>query len=290
MPDAVFHHTESLEGAPERMRVRFWGVRGSIPTPQAENLGVGGNTACVEVRLPDGSCCVFDAGTGARRFGAHLLQEAEGAALDLHLFLSHFHWDHIQGLPFFAPLYDPTSRLTIHASDHDGPPADLIAEQMQEPFFPVAFADLPAETRIEPIHGIEPVHLGTMTVRPFPVHHTQFVLGYRLESPNASMVYCTDYEHGDDTLDALLVETAAGADLLICDAQYTPEEYATRQGWGHTTWEWAARLAREAEVRHLALFHHDPAHDDEALAQILEAAQSIFPHTVLATEGVAVDL
>ncbi|NNF56834.1 MAG: MBL fold metallo-hydrolase [Rhodothermaceae bacterium] len=289
MPVAVYD-TKLPEGTPERMRVRFWGVRGSIPTPQAENLGVGGNTACVEVRLPDGSCCAFDAGTGARPFGAYLLHEADGAALDLHLFLSHFHWDHIQGLPFFAPLYAPTSRLTIYASDHDGPPADLITEQMQEPFFPVAFEELPAETRIEPIHGIDPVRLDAATVHPFPVHHTQFVLGYRLESHNASVVYCTDYEHGDAELDALLVETAAGADLLICDAQYTPEEYATRQGWGHTTWEWAARLAREAEVGHLALFHHDPAHDDEMLAQILEAAQGLFPHTILATEGVAVDL
>jgi phosphoribosyl 1,2-cyclic phosphodiesterase len=272
------------------MRVRFWGVRGSIATPLPETLGVGGNTACVEVRTPGGPPLVLDLGTGARALGAALVHEADGAALDLHVLLSHFHWDHIQGFPFFAPLYGPGNRVTIYASAAEGTPRDLLTGQMTAPYFPVDFARLPVRPRFVTLRAGRAVAVGGVTVRPFPVHHTQHVFGFRLEADGAAVVYCTDYEHGDPGADAHVEKMAAGADLLICDAQYTPEEYAVRQGWGHTTWVVAARLAARAGVGRLALFHHDPTHGDADLARILEAARALFPDTLLATEHTVVDL
>ena len=269
----------------EHMHVRFWGVRGSIPTPLGSHIGTGGNTACVEVRLSDASACILDLGSGARELGLKLVEESEGEPLDLHVFLSHFHWDHIQAVPFFAPLFEKKNRVSFYGSDAEGEPLSLLEKQMQVPFFPLSFGELAAETRQIIVREGEPVRVGGLVVTPFPVHHTQFVLGYRLEAHGKAVVFCTDYEHGNDRLDALLSEMAAGVDLLICDAQYTPDEYARCTGWGHTTWEHAAQLAVDAGVKRLALFHHDPAHNDEQLSEILNSARAVFPETVLATEG-----
>lgn len=267
------------------MQVRFWGVRGAIPTPSITHMRTGGNTACVEVCLNDETTCILDLGTGARDLGMRLVEESRGEPLDLHVFLSHFHWDHIQAIPFFAPLFDKGNCVTFYSSNADGEPRKLLMQQMRKPFFPIDFEGLGAETRTVVLEGEKPIRLGKLSVTPFQVHHTQFVFGYKIESNGASVVYCTDYEHGNIRLDALLAEIAAGTDLLICDAQYTPEEYARCIGWGHTTWEHAARLAARTRVKRLALFHHDPTHDDEQLAEILSAARVIFPNTVLATEG-----
>lgn len=286
--------TPPQDGLPDRMRIRFWGVRGSIPTPGEANAGIGGNTACVGVTLPDGTECILDLGTGARALGAHLIRahqaEDQKAPLDLHVFLSHFHWDHIQGMPFFAPLYGPGNRITFYASEKEGAVDALLEAQMQAPFFPVSFDMLAAERRYIPLFRGEPVQIGALTVRPFAVHHTQHVFGFRLDAHGASFVYCTDYEHGEAAHDAVLREAIRGVDLFVCDAQYTPEEYATRKGWGHSTWVDATRLAAEAGVGMLALFHHDPAHDDARLLDILSAAQTAFPDTVLAQEGLVLDL
>jgi len=281
MPDV----STKPDANPKQMHVRFWGVRGSIPTPRATHLGIGGNTACVEVRLSDSSACILDLGTGARELGRRLVEESEGEPLDLHVFLSHFHWDHIQAVPFFAPLFENGNCVSFYGSDAEGEPLDLLAEQMRVPFFPLSFNELVAETRQFVLQEGEQVRIGSLFVTPFPVHHTQFVFGYKVEAHGTSVVFCTDYEHGNVGLDALLTEMADGADLLICDAQYTPEEYAHCTGWGHTTWKHAAQLAADANVKRLALFHHDPAHDDEQLTEILSAAQAVFPNTVLATEG-----
>jgi phosphoribosyl 1,2-cyclic phosphodiesterase len=274
----------------ERLRLRFWGVRGSIPTPQAEFLGVGGNTACVEVRAPEAPVVILDAGTGARSLGQALAWEAHDGPLDLHLFLSHYHWDHIQGLPFFAPLYGAGHRVTIHGWEVEGRLEDLLTAQMRAPFFPVPFAEVGAEVRLVPFQPGDTIEVGALKIRPFPVRHTQPAVGFRLEAAGAVAVYATDHEHGDAAYDRGLLDTAAGAGLLICDAQYTPEEYEARRGWGHTTWEVAARLAEEAGVGRLALFHHDPTHDDATLARVLDNARGHFPSCLLATEGAEVVL
>ena len=277
------HSTE-----PARLTVRFWGVRGSIPTPQAGHLGVGGNTSCVEVRAADGTVLVLDAGTGARPLGYALAAEAAGKPMHVHLALSHFHWDHLQGLPFFAPLFAAGHEVTFYAVTDDGRLDRLLQGQMCFPYFPVPFNDLAAATRTVSVREGEPFTVGPMTVRPFPVNHPQGAHGFRIECGGATFVYATDYEHGVASFDAGLREAVRGADVLVSDAQYTPDEYTLRAGWGHTTWEQAALLARDAGVGRLYLFHHDPAHDDAALARICDSAREVFPASALACEGLEI--
>lgn len=273
-----------------RLTVRFWGVRGSIPTPDAGFLGVGGNTACVEVRAADGTALVLDAGTGIRGLGYALAAEAAGEPGEVHLALSHFHWDHLQGLPFFAPLYAPGQTVRFYAATDDDRIHSLLRGQMTSPYFPVPFGDLAAATETVRVRDGEAFEVGPMTVRPFPVNHPQGAHGFRIEADGAAVVYATDYEHGSAAHDEGLREVSQGADLLISDAQYTPDEYALRRGWGHTTWEHATALATRAEVRQLLLFHHDPSHDDDALGRICGLARERFAETGLATEGLEVEL
>ena len=280
----------SSDASRDRLTIRFWGVRGSLPTPRASHLGVGGNTTCVEVRGPDNQIAILDAGTGVRDLGVALTAEAGGAPLDVHLLFSHFHWDHLQGLPFFAPLYAPGNKLTLHAV---ATPAEIEAAmggQMSEPFFPVPFEELGSTVVFEPQANGTSFDVGGMTVRPFALHHPQGSSGYRFEASGAVFVYATDYEHGDAESEATLIEAARGADVLYSDAQYTPDEYALRHGWGHTTWEHAARIATEAGVGQLLLSHHDPTHDDATLERILAQAREVFPNTDLAREGEGIKL
>ncbi|MDX1438627.1 MAG: MBL fold metallo-hydrolase [Rubricoccaceae bacterium] len=275
--------TDSQRNTDENsLHVRFWGVRGSIGTPSISHLGVGGNTPCVEVWSTDGSHCIFDLGSGARDLGNHLRTEKRK---NLTIFLTHFHWDHIQGMPFFSPFFDPNYRLDIFAPDVDGDPRELLERQMAAPNFPISFDHLLAEISVRASVSWEEIAVGSLTIEPFPVQHTHFVHGFSITLADSRVVFCTDYEHGNPERDAQLFDIAAGADLLICDAQYTPDEYTKRVGWGHSTWKHAAQLARQAEVGKLALFHHDPEHDDAQLAEILERAKEIFPATILATEG-----
>ena len=268
-----------------RLTARFWGVRGSIPTPEAGFLGVGGNTSCVEVQAADGTRLVLDCGTGARTLGYALAAEAAGEPGEIHVLLSHFHWDHLQGLPFFAPLYTPGQTVRFYAATGVDRLGDFLRGQMAFPYFPVPFGDVAAATETVRIEDGVPFQIGSITVRPFPVFHPQGAHGYRIESDGAVLVYATDYEHGSAVHDEGLREVTRGADLLISDAQYTPDEYALRVGWGHTTWEQATALAEASGVGRLALFHHDPAHDDAALERICAEARQRFAATDLAREG-----
>jgi phosphoribosyl 1,2-cyclic phosphodiesterase len=260
---------------PAQLDLTFWGVRGSIPTPVPENLGFGGNTACIVLRFPGHPLLILDAGSGIRSLGNTLINQTT-----LHLFLTHFHWDHIQGIPFFAPIYDPSCDTTIHSS---ADPADLeriLAAQMLPPYYPVPMPKL--EYRQNDTTG---TRIGDLLIRPFPLHHPNGATGYRVESPDASIVYASDHEHGNPEADAVLRRHANSADILIYDAQYTPEEYKHRQGWGHSTWLEGAKLAREAHVKQLILFHHDPLRTDRQLDAIVREAQMEFTDTIAAKEG-----
>jgi phosphoribosyl 1,2-cyclic phosphodiesterase len=274
----------------DRLTVRFWGVRGSTPVPDAGFLGVGGNTSCVEVRAADGTTLILDAGTGIRALGYALAAEAAGQGRTVHLAFSHFHWDHLQGLPFFAPLYSPGAEVRFYAVSDDDRIARLLRGQMCFPYFPVPFSGLAARTETIALAEGETIEIGPMRVRPFPVHHPQGAHGFRIEAEGAVVVYATDYEHGDPACDAGLLDVARGCDLLISDAQFTPDEYPLRKGWGHTTWAHAADLAEAAGAARLLLFHHDPSHDDDALARIATLAQARFAPTDVAREGMVVTL
>ncbi len=267
-----------------RLRVKFWGVRGSTPTPQLENLVFGGNTPCVEVRLPSGEVFIFDAGTGARNLGLELQREHGQEVLAVNLFLTHFHWDHIQGIPFFAPLYEKQNSVVFHSFRAAGGIEDMLRGQMQNPYFPVDFEFMPAHKEFVDVSH-EVIKMAGLAIHPFPLNHPQGAVGYRLEKDGAVVVYATDLEHGHAELDSVLREYSANADILIYDSQYTPEEYEKHRGWGHSTWLEATRVARDARVKHLVLFHHNPSHDDRTTQQLVEAARFHFESTVGAQEG-----
>jgi phosphoribosyl 1,2-cyclic phosphodiesterase len=271
------------------MNVRFWGVRGSIASPGPETQSVGGNTSCVEVKTDSGTF-IFDAGTGLRDLGNDLLRRGEKSATVL---LSHFHWDHIQGLPFFVPAYVPGFDLKILGGTHDG--ADLRAaleSQMKTPGFPVSFADLSARISLGHVRSKEWVELApNVRAKSLKLNHPGGSFGYRLEVGNHSVVYATDTEHYA-CVDPELVKLAQGADVLIYDAQYTPEEYAgttgrgpSRVGWGHSTYVAAAEIARAADVSKLVLFHHDPSRNDAQVAEIEARTKTLFANTQAAREG-----
>jgi phosphoribosyl 1,2-cyclic phosphodiesterase len=265
-----------------QLKVRLWGVRGSIPTPIPQNLGFGGNTPCVEIRLPGGEVLVLDGGTGIRQLGMDLRRELPKDN-HVHIFLTHFHWDHIHGLPFFGPLFDET-RISFYSGGSRAALEQAIAGQMRYPYFPLDFrTDIPNYSFLDLARN--GFTAGNATVRAFPVHHPQGASGFRVESGGKSVVYVPDRESGNAKLDASILEHAAGADILIHDSQYTPEEYGQHKGWGHSTWAEAVQVAREAGVKKLILFHHDPEHDDKRLEGIEQEAAGMLDDVCMAREG-----
>ncbi|MBI5086300.1 MAG: MBL fold metallo-hydrolase [Acidobacteria bacterium] len=266
------------------MSLKFWGVRGGTPTPDVSKLAYGGHTPCVEVRLGGQLKLILDAGSGLRSLGAAMEAERGDSPAEAHLFLSHFHWDHIQGLPFFAPLYSPDWRLTIHSGRPVPEVQAALATQMSHPYFPAA-----ATVRAQLEHrqaGRTGAKIDDLSVLAFALNHPGGSTGYRIDSPYGSIVFATDHEHGDPAGDSRLRLHVQDADILIYDSQYTPAEYEFKKGWGHSTWLEGARLAASAGVKQLILFHHDPERDDDGVSRLEEAAMSVFPNTIAAREGV----
>ncbi len=271
------------------MIVRFWGVRGSLPTPNAANLKYGGNTACVEVRTNSGQLIILDAGTGIRALGQKLQQEAPSRGHRIMLFLSHYHWDHIQGIPFFEPMYEVANFVYLHGFKTSEASAErALGEQMANPFFPVDTNVMRATRHFYTINE-ETLQVGDAIVRTRFLNHPQGCLGYRIEADGHAVVYATDNEHGNPLYDRNVRELASGADFFIYDTQYTPEEYESKSGWGHSTYQVGAEIAHETGVRCLVLFHHDPDHSDSAIDEMLLATRRRFPNALAAFEGMELD-
>ena len=272
------------------MRVKFWGVRGSTPTPQPENLRYGGNTACVEVRVGN-EIYIFDCGTGFRLLGHQLRSEFSDSLVTAHVFVSHFHWDHIQGIPFFGPLYDKAeNHFFFHSSSRTRSLQQVMEEQMASPYFPVDMREMKATRGF---YGIEQgrVKLGDVTVEAGWLNHPQGCMGFRLETKDGVLVYATDNEPGDAEFDKGVRQLAAGADLLIYDAQYLPEEYeARKRGWGHSHWLDAVNVVMESGAKELVLFHHDPDHDDVCIDRVVKQAREYYPRVRAAAEGMQITL
>jgi len=265
------------------VQIRLRGVRGSIPTPEPGNAGYGGNTLCVDIQFPDGRTVIFDAGSGIRQLGIELAASGR-SRLPISLFLTHFHWDHIQGLPYFQPLYDPESKLTFYASSSFGSTERALANLMAPPYHPLGL--LEAGTKLDFVEfGNEPIVLPGIAVHPFPVYHPQGASGFRIECGNSAIVYVPDREHGDEKLDAVVRDYSQNADLLIHDGQYTAGEYETHRSWGHTTPEEACSVAADARVKQLVLIHHDPTHDDAFVDAMANEARTKFACTQCAREG-----
>jgi phosphoribosyl 1,2-cyclic phosphodiesterase len=276
------------------MQIELWGVRGSIASPGPDTAKVGGNTSCVALRCGC-SQIIFDAGTGLRGLGDSRLAELRGAPLSATLLLSHFHWDHIQGLPFFVPAYIPTSKLTIMgAPSGEMTIAQTLAHQMRAPVFPVRLDELRAQITLTDVRPLVPFEAGEAKVTCAKLNHPGGVHAYRVDYLGKSVVYATDTEHYECP-DPALVSLAKGADVLIYDAQYTPEEYRgecgpSKVGWGHSTFAAGAEVAKRADVGELVLFHHDPRRSDAGVAEIEDRARALFPRTVAAREGMKIEV
>ena len=283
-------------GAIEPTLVRFWGVRGSIPSPGPGTAGVGGNTSCVEVRAA-GQIIVFDAGSGIRQLGRALLEEFAERQLTITMLVTHTHWDHIQGFPFFMPAYSACAHVRILG--YEGAVHGLrsaLFEQMQSAFFPVGLNQMASHVTFEELHDME-FAIGPVKVRAIFANHPGICLAYRLSTPTGDLVFMPDHEayerqeierqratgqQGNShqveharLQDEKTVEFLRGADLVIADGQYTSSEYRERRGWGHSCADDTAALAARAGVRRLALFHHDPDHDDDMVQAMERHAQRI---------------
>jgi phosphoribosyl 1,2-cyclic phosphodiesterase len=270
------------------MKIRFWGVRGSIASPGQTTFGVGGNTSCVEVTA-GATRIILDAGTGLRALGNHLV-ERKTYALDLTLLLSHFHWDHIQGLPFFVPLYMPDTSLKIMGGSNGVTSVrETLERQMSAPVFPVRLEEVGARITTREVRLGERFDVGETTVRVARGNHPGGVVAYRIEHGGKSVVYATDTEHYA-CVDPALRTLSEGADVLIYDSQYTPDEYRAKVGWGHSTYVAGADLARAAAVSTYVLFHHDPMRTDAGVVGVETAARALFSSTVAAREGLEIDL
>lgn len=269
------------------MHVNFWGVRGSIASPGPDTARVGGNTSCVEVRCGD-KRIILDAGTGLRALGQSMV--AMGQVDDLVVLLSHYHWDHIQGLPFFIPIYLPHASIEVLGGTlGDGNVRDALQTQMRSPSFPVDLKELPSRLATSELRSGDRIMRGDIQIRAQKLNHPGGVFGYRIDFGGSSVVYATDTEHYA-CVDPALVKLAEGADLLIYDAQYTPDEYVgakggSKVGWGHSTYVAACELAARAGVGQLALFHHDPCRTDAGIETIERAARERFSATFAAREG-----
>lgn len=262
------------------LTVRFLGVRGSIATPGAD-FSAGGNTACLEIVAGD-TRIILDAGTGLRTLGNERMAQGPRHSTIL---LSHLHWDHTCGLPFFTPVYVPGHRVEIASGPNGVMPLDeAIRALFRAPFFPVDYADLQGQLSTRELRANDKFTIGDITITMAKLNHPDPVYGYRLEHGGQSIVYATDTEHYS-CVDPTLKKLAAGADILIYDSQYTPAEYPTKVGWGHSTWEAGAELARAAGVPQLVMFHHDPMRTDAQLAVIEAEARAHLPGTVAAREG-----
>jgi phosphoribosyl 1,2-cyclic phosphodiesterase len=260
------------------LTVRFLGVRGSIATP---GMAAGGNTACLEIVAGD-TRIILDAGTGLRALGDERMQQGIRHSTIL---LSHLHWDHVAGLQFFTPVYVPGHRVEIASGPNGVMSHDAaIRSLFKAPFFPVEFDDLGGTVITRELRPNDRFEIGGISVTMARLNHPDPVYGYRLEHAGQSIVYATDTEHFS-CVDPTLKKLAAGADILIYDAQYTPEEYPSKVGWGHSTWEAGAELARAAGVPQLVLFHHDPSRTDAQLVALEAAAAAALPGTVAAREG-----
>ncbi|MBC7788670.1 MAG: MBL fold metallo-hydrolase [Anaerolineae bacterium] len=262
------------------LSVRFWGTRGSVPAPGAHTLRYGGNTPCVEVRAEGEASIILDAGTGIRELGDVLNSRANGEPLSVDIFLTHTHWDHIQGLPFFSPLYKQGSCIRIWGPDSvEAPLGNVFRLLMSPAVFPVSSEEVRAKVDIGPATGA-PRRTAGCDIATLAVQHPGGAVAYRVSStrePGSSLVYVPDNElAGKDARERdRLVQFARGAGLLVHDSTYTSEEYSGRQGWGHSTFEDAVELALAAGAAHLVLFHHAPERTDVEIDALVEKARAI---------------
>lgn len=275
------------------MDLTFFGVRGSCPCPSPANVRYGGNTACVSLTVPGEDPIVFDLGTGLRSFGD--TQPMDGSFSGTAL-VTHIHWDHVQGLPFFPPADRAGASFRIYGPQQDdGTLRELFDDFMRPPYFPVTIAQLRGDYSFNEVLK-DDLRIGRASVMVRPVPHVGPTVGYRVESDGRTVTYISDHQAPLDltSISETVLELCADADVLIHDAQYTLAEFAEKSHWGHCTIDYAIRVAREAGVKKLVLFHHDPSHGDDRMDEIFECALAMAgtggPEVVAAYEGLRISL
>lgn len=276
----------------DRFTIHFWGVRGSIACPGQSTVRYGGNTACIEMRVGQHRL-IFDGGTGLRVLGQTLLSEMP---VEAHMFFTHSHWDHIQGFPFFVPAFVPGNRFTIYGAiaPNGSTIEQRLNDQMLHPNFPVPLQIMGADLEFTDLEIGQSIVIDDILVETALLNHPGEAVGYRVNWKGYAAAYITDTEHFSNRLDENVLWLAREADIMIYDATYTDEEYYSQQsskiGWGHSTWQEAVKLAKAADVKKLVIFHHDPLHSDEFMDQIKEAVTQQFANSVVAWEGLEIDL
>ncbi|MEE2709038.1 MAG: MBL fold metallo-hydrolase [Gemmatimonadota bacterium] len=296
------------------MIVSFWGVRGSIPVPGKSTIRYGGNTPCVTIEQDD-TLIIIDCGTGLRVLGQKLSAESDGDPINAHILISHTHWDHIQGFPFFKPAFIPKNSFTIYgAKGVNRQIEDTLAGQMESPYFPVALEAMAATLNFEAIDE-QTFTIGKLEIETYKLNHPGNALGFRISGVDGSMVYISDHEPfyrltttalagGEDdqekldfakSRDSAYTDFIKGADLLIEDSPYTKDEYTSRAGWGHACIDDVVEIALAGGVTKLALFHHEPMHDDSKMDEIVSYCRNLLqPNDKLdvfaAQEGIQIKL
>lgn len=274
--------------------MKFWGTRGSIPTPGKETVRYGGNTPCIELRLSKNELIILDAGTGIRNLGEKLIESGE--SIKAYLLISHPHWDHIQGFPFFKPAFISGNEITIVGGETDKVSLQqMISDQMNKVYFPIQLNELKANLKFRKVQE-ESFDVFDAKVNTIFLNHPTFAIGYRITHKGKTIVYISDNEPFDRRVSEAMLnvekiiiekysasspdpnqrifEFVRGADVLIHDATYTPEQYVNRVGWGHSHYLFTLKVAAEGNVKQLMLFHHDPAHNDEKIDDILKKCQN----------------
>jgi len=267
------------------MELEFLGVRGSLPVSGDDRNKYGGHTLCACLKTSDGECIIIDAGTGIWKFGDIFANQGEEKPQNIHLLLTHFHLDHITGLPFFAPLYSPKTILNFYAAYSPEETEEYLNGLMAGRYFPLEFKETPSKKIFKkipennfPIGGTHIFHC--------PLNHPQGSVSYKIQEKGKTIVFATDTEHPKKGTNQKLVSFAREADILVYDAMFTPEEYESgRQGWGHSTWLEGTKTAEEAKVRTLYLSHFNPDHSDKKIDTIISLARERFPQTFGAMEG-----
>lgn len=272
--------------------VKFWGVRGSISCPGPHTVRYGGNTSCLEVCV-GGERLIFDGGTGLRELGQTLLAKMP---LDINMFFTHSHWDHIQGFPFFVPAFIKGNRFNIYGAiaPNGSTIEQRLNDQMLHPNFPVPLQIMGADLKFCDLEIGEVVRVGEVEVQNALLNHPGEAVGYRVNWRGHSVAYISDTEHFPDRLDENVLWLARDAEVMVYDATYTDAEYhherTSKVGWGHSTWQEAVKVAKAANVKRLVIFHHDPLHDDEFMDEVAKNTAAVFPNSVVAQEGMVLDV
>lgn len=270
--------------------VKFWGVRGSIACASPDHMKYGGNTSCIEVII-DGKRLILDAGTGIRQLGNEM---QKSGMHDFHILLTHTHWDHINGFPFFSPAYNKDMTIEIMAGHLNiiGGVREVLSAQMDNPMFPVPLDAMTAKTTYTDFKAGDSFDLydGEVHVRTAPLNHPNGSTAYRIESDGKAVVYVTDTEHVPGETDQNIIDLIQDADLVIYDSTYTEEEFPSKIGWGHSTWNEGVRLCRLANVKRMAIFHHEPDHFDDFMDKVAEEAHAEWAGSFVCREGMCIDL